>query len=160
MLDQERIFEKLGNCGVTFFTGVPDSYLNGFCNYALKHFPEKNIIAANEGNAIGIAAGHYFATKELPLVYMQNRGMGNMINPLVSLVDEHVYSVPMLLLIGWRGQPGMGDWPQHELQGEITIPLWMPCTSTTLFLQMISVNMRGLQTKLLIIVSNIESRMH
>lgn len=123
MLDQERIFEKLCNCGVTFFTGVPDSYLNGFCNYALKHFPEKNIIAANEGNAIGIAAGHYFATKELPLVYMQNSGMGNMINPLVSLVDEHVYSVPMLLLIGWRGQPGMGDWPQHELQGEITIPL-------------------------------------
>ena len=156
MLDQERIFEKLCNCGVTFFTGVPDSYLNGFCNYALKHFPEKNIIAANEGNAIGIAAGHYFATKELPLVYMQNSGMGNMINPLVSLVDEHVYSVPMLLLIGREWGTGHSMNCRARLQSLF----WMPCTSTTLFLQMISVNMRGLQTKLLIIVSNIESRMH
>lgn len=120
MLDQQMVFEELKKQGVTFFTGVPDSYLNGFCNYALNNFPERNIIAANEGNAIGIASGHYFATKEIPLVYMQNSGMGNAINPLASLVDKHVYSVPMLLLIGWRGQPGTGDWAQHELQGEIT----------------------------------------
>lgn len=120
MLDQKIVFEELQKQGVNFFAGVPDSYLNGFCNYALKNFPEKNIIAANEGNAIGIASGHYFATKEIPLVYMQNSGMGNAINPLVSLADEHVYSVPILLLIGWRGQPGTGDWAQHELQGEIT----------------------------------------
>lgn len=120
MLDQRYVFDELKKQGVTFFTGVPDSYLNGFCNYALKNFPEKNIIAANEGNAVGIAAGHYFASKEIPLVYMQNSGMGNIVNPLASLVDEHVYAVPMLLLIGWRGQPATGDWPQHELQGEIT----------------------------------------
>lgn len=120
MLDQKIVFEELEKNGVTFFTGVPDSYLNGFCNYALDHFQDRNIIAANEGNAIAIAAGHYFASKEMPLVYMQNSGMGNAINPLVSLVDEHVYSVPMLLLIGWRGKPGTDDWPQHELQGEIT----------------------------------------
>lgn len=120
MLDQKLIFEELKKQGVTFFSGVPDSYLNGFCNYALKNFPERNIIAANEGNAVGIAAGHYFATREIPLVYTQNSGMGNMINPLASLVDEKVYSVPMLLLIGWRGQPGTGDWPQHALQGGIT----------------------------------------
>ncbi|MFR9059323.1 phosphonopyruvate decarboxylase [Eubacterium callanderi] len=120
MLDQKLIFEELKKQGVTFFSGVPDSYLNGFCNYALKNFPERNIIAANEGNAVGIAAGHYFATREIPLVYTQNSGMGNMINPLASLVDEKVYSVPMLLLIGWRGQPGTGDWPQHVLQGGIT----------------------------------------
>lgn len=120
MLDQKFIFEELKKQGVTFFSGVPDSYLNGFCNYALKNFPERNIIAANEGNAVGIAAGHYFATREIPLVYTQNSGMGNMINPLASLVDEKVYSVPMLLLIGWRGQPGTGDWPQHVLQGGIT----------------------------------------
>lgn len=120
MLDQKLVFEELKKQGVTFFLGVPDSYLNGFCNYALKNFPERNIIAANEGNAVGIAAGHYFATREIPLVYTQNSGMGNMINPLASLVDEKVYSVPMLLLIGWRGQPGTGDWPQHVLQGEIT----------------------------------------
>lgn len=120
MLDQKLVFEELKKQGVTFFSGVPDSYLNGFCNYALKNFPERNIIAANEGNAVGIAAGHYFATREIPLVYTQNSGMGNMINPLASLVDEKVYSVPMLLLIGWRGQSGTGDWPQHVLQGEIT----------------------------------------
>lgn len=121
MLDQERVYRTFCDNGVTFFTGVPDSYLNGFCTYLLKNAPEnRNIIAANEGNAVGIAAGHYFATGEVPLVYMQNSGLGNTVNPLASLVDEHVYAVPMILLIGWRGQPGTGDWPQHELQGEIT----------------------------------------
>lgn len=120
MLNQKRVFEELKKQGVTFFTGVPDSYLNGFCNYAVSHFPERNIIAANEGNAVGIASGHYFATREIPLVYMQNSGMGNAVNPLASLVDDHVYAVPMILLIGWRGQPGTGDWPQHEQQGAIT----------------------------------------
>ena len=121
MLEQERVFKILAENGVTYFTGVPDSYLNGFCNYALEKCGERNVIAANEGNAVGIAAGHYFASKEIPLVYMQNSGIGNAINPLVSLVDKDVYAVPMLLLIGWRGQ---GDTepnhPQHKLQGEIT----------------------------------------
>ncbi len=121
MLDQKLVFEALAKNGVTFFTGVPDSYLNGFCNYALANMPESNIIAANEGNAVGIAAGHYFASEEIPLVYMQNSGEGNAVNPLASLVDKDVYAVPMLLLIGWRGQ---GDTepnhPQHKLQGEIT----------------------------------------
>ena len=121
MLDQKNVFETLAQHGVTYFTGVPDSYLNGFCNYALANFPERNIIAANEGNAIGIASGHYFATKEIPLVYMQNSGMGNTINPLASLGDKDVYAVPMLLLIGWRGQGNTEpNHPQHKLQGEIT----------------------------------------
>lgn len=121
MLDQKIVFETLARNGVTFFAGVPDSYLNGFCNYALANFPERNIIAANEGNAVGIAAGHYFATKEIPLVYMQNSGMGNTVNPLASLVDKDVYAVPMLLLIGWRGQGNTEpNHPQHKLQGEIT----------------------------------------
>lgn len=124
MLDQKFVTDELKKNGVTFFTGVPDSYLNGFCNYILKNMPERNVIAANEGNAVGIAAGHFMATGEIPLVYMQNSGMGNAVNPLVSLADEHVYSVPMLLLIGWRGQ---GDTepkhPQHKLQGEITTSL-------------------------------------
>ncbi|MCM1226962.1 MAG: phosphonopyruvate decarboxylase [Clostridium sp.] len=121
MLDQKQVFEILAQHGVSYFTGVPDSYLNGFCNYALTNFPERNTIAANEGNAVGIAAGHYFASKEIPLVYMQNSGMGNAINPLASLAEKNIYAVPMLLLIGWRGQ---GDTepnhPQHKLQGEIT----------------------------------------
>lgn len=121
MLDQGKVFDTLARHGITFFTGVPDSHLNGFCNYALANCGNRNVIAANEGNAVGIAAGYYFATKELPLVYMQNSGMGNTINPLASLTDKDVYAVPMLLLIGWRGQ---GDTepnhPQHKLQGEIT----------------------------------------
>lgn len=124
MLNQEKFCTVLKENGVTFFTGVPDSYLNGFCNYILENIPkDNNIIAANEGNAIGIASGHYFATREIPLVYMQNSGMGNALNPLVSLTDEHVYAVPMVLLIGWRGQPGTIDWAQHELQGEMTTKL-------------------------------------
>ena len=124
MLDQKIVFEALGKHGVSYFVGVPDSYLNGFCNYALANCGERNVITANEGNAVALAAGHYLATKEIPLVYMQNSGEGNAINPLASLVDKNVYAVPMLLLIGWRGQ---GDTepnhPQHKLQGEITLGL-------------------------------------
>lgn len=121
MLDQKLVFEALAEQGVTYFTGVPDSYLNGFCNYALAIFPSRNIIAANEGNAVGIACGHYFATKEIPLVYMQNSGLGNVVNPLASLAEHDVYAVPMILLIGWRGQGNTEpNHPQHRLQGEIT----------------------------------------
>ena len=121
MLDQERVFRTLEENGVRFFVGVPDSYLNGFCNHALARFPERTVIAANEGNAVGIAAGHYLASREIPLVYMQNSGMGNTVNPLASLADTDVYAVPMLLLIGWRGQGNTEpNHPQHKLQGEIT----------------------------------------
>ena len=124
MLDQQKVFRVLENNGVYFFTGVPDSHLNGFCNYALDHCGSRNVIAANEGNAVGIAAGHYFASKEIPLVYMQNSGEGNTINPLASLVDREVYAVPMILLIGWRGQGNTEpNHPQHKLQGEITTKL-------------------------------------
>ncbi|MBR2812625.1 MAG: phosphonopyruvate decarboxylase [Solobacterium sp.] len=124
MLDQKLVFEALKENGIIFYTGVPDSYLNGFCNYALNNYPGRNIIAANEGNAVGIASGHYFASKEIPLVYMQNSGMGNTINPLASLVDKEVYAVPMILLIGWRGQGNTEpNHPQHHLQGEITTGL-------------------------------------
>ncbi|MBP3728880.1 MAG: phosphonopyruvate decarboxylase [Lachnospiraceae bacterium] len=121
MLDQKRVFEILASQGVDFFTGVPDSYLNGFCNYALACCGERNIIAANEGNAVGIAAGHYLASGKIPLVYMQNSGLGNSVNPLVSLADPLVYGTPMLLLIGWRGQgDSEPNHPQHTRQGQIT----------------------------------------
>lgn len=121
MLDQKKVFEVLGKHGVNYFTGVPDSYLNGFCNYALQHYPENNIITANEGNAVALAAGHYLATKEIPLVYMQNSGEGNAVNPLASLADRDVYATPMILLIGWRGQDNTEpNHPQHWRQGEIT----------------------------------------
>lgn len=124
MINQETFLHTLQSEGVNFFTGVPDSYLNGFCDYLLQNVAlEKNVIAANEGNAIAIAAGHFLSTQEIPFVYMQNSGLGNTVNPLVSLVDERVYALPMILLIGWRGEPGTGDWAQHELQGEITLGL-------------------------------------
>ena len=124
MLDQKKVFEVLGKYGVNYFTGVPDSYLNGFCNYALANCGDRNVITANEGNAIALAAGHYLATKEIPLVYMQNSGEGNAVNPLASLADRDVYAIPMILLIGWRGQGNSEpNHPQHKLQGEITTSL-------------------------------------
>lgn len=123
MINQKRFLNTLQKSGVRFFTGVPDSFLNGFCNYLLETIPEdRHVIAANEGNAIAIASGYYFSTGIIPLVYMQNSGMGNTLNPLVSLADRHVYSVPMILLIGWRGEPGTElKHPQHRTQGEITL---------------------------------------
>lgn len=124
MLDQKKVFEVLGEHGVNYFTGVPDSYLNGFCNYALANCGDHNIITANEGNAVALAAGHYLATKEIPLVYMQNSGEGNAVNPLASLADRDVYAIPMILLIGWRGQGNSEpNHPQHWRQGEITASL-------------------------------------
>jgi len=124
MLNQEKVFRTLASNGVTYFAGVPDSYLNGFCNYALANCGVRNVITANEGNAVALAAGHYLATKEIPLVYMQNSGEGNAVNPIASLVDKNVYAVPMLLLIGWRGQGNTEpNHPQHKLQGEITTSL-------------------------------------
>ena len=124
MLDQKRVFETLRSHGVTYFAGVPDSYLNGFCNFALANCGTRNVITANEGSAVALAAGHYLATKEIPLVYMQNSGEGNAVNPLASLADPNVYAIPMILLIGWRGQGNSEpNHPQHKLQGEITTGL-------------------------------------
>ena len=106
------------------FTGVPDSLLKNLCAYITDNSDAShNIIAANEGAAVGIAAGHYLATGEVPVVYMQNSGIGNAVNPLMSLADEKVYAMPILLIIGWRGEPGVHDEPQHVKQGEVTLPL-------------------------------------
>lgn len=128
MLNQTKVFETLAANGVSYFAGVPDSYLNGFVNYALANCGDRHVITANEGNAIALAAGHYIASKEIPLVYMQNSGIGNTVNPLASLTEKRVYAIPMLLLIGWRGQMVDGKstepkHPQHTLQGEITTSL-------------------------------------
>lgn len=91
--------------------------------YNRQYFKRQHIIAANEGAAVGIAAGYYLASGNLPLVYMQNSGLGNAVNPLLSLTDEKVYSLPMILMIGWRGEPGIKDEPQHKKQGEVTLDL-------------------------------------
>ena len=124
MIEVKDTYEALIASGVDMFTGVPDSLLKNFCAYVTDTAPrQKHIIAANEGNAIGIAAGHYLATGKPALVYMQNSGLGNTVNPLLSLADEKVYSIPMVLMIGWRGEPGVHDEPQHVKQGEVTLAL-------------------------------------
>lgn len=103
-----------------FFTGVPDSLLKDFCSYVSDKTPAKNhIITANEGASVALASGYYMATRKVPVVYMQNSGFGNAINPLLSLCAPQVYSIPMLLMIGWRGEPGKKDEPQHLLQGKV-----------------------------------------
>lgn len=124
MIDQKRFLTALEENGIRFFTGVPDSLLNDFCNCIKENVPaDRHVIAANEGNAIALAAGYSFGKDCVPLVYMQNSGIGNALNPLVSLADRNVYGVPMVLLIGWRGDPAVKDWAQHKTQGEITTGL-------------------------------------
>ena len=121
MIDQKKFHECLQNAGVEFITGVPDSLLNDFCMYAQNELPrERHIIAANEGNAVALAAGYHLATGTVPLVYMQNSGIGNAMNPLLSLTNKDVYAIPMVLLIGWRGDPDIKDHAQHKKQGELT----------------------------------------
>lgn len=109
---------------IDFYAGVPDSLLKDICAYLTDNSKkENNIIAANEGAAMGLAAGHFLASGEIPVVYMQNSGLGNTVNPLLSLTDEEVYNIPSLLLVGWRGEPGVKDEPQHIKQGKVTISL-------------------------------------
>ena len=121
MVNVAKFVAALNASGVKFFTGVPDSLLKSFCAYLTDR--GCNQIAANEGGAVGLAAGHYLATGKLACVYMQNSGQGNAVNPLASLADPDVYSIPMLLVIGWRGMPGVHDEPQHVKQGKITLEL-------------------------------------
>jgi len=124
MIDVKYFCEILINNGTDFFTGVPDSLLKQFCAYISDNLKEENhIIAANEGNAIGLACGFHLATGRIPLVYMQNSGIGNAVNPLLSLSDTEVYQIPILLLIGWRGEPDVKDEPQHIKQGKVTCQL-------------------------------------
>lgn len=124
MIEQTHLFNNLHEIGLDFFTGVPDSLLNDFCLHLVNNLPDnQHIMAANEGNAIGIAAGYHMATGMLPVVYMQNSGIGNATNPLLSLTHPCVYSIPMILVIGWRGDPAIKDHVQHKKQGELTTVL-------------------------------------
>ena len=124
MIYVEKFVSCLGEEGVEFFTGVPDSLLKSFCAYVTDTCGDNHVIAANEGGAVGLAAGHYLATGKPALVYMQNSGQGNAVNPLCSLADPDVYSIPMVLLVGWRGEPGVKDEPQHVKQGKVTVSLF------------------------------------
>lgn len=124
MLSPQEFVDCLKENGVELFTGVPDSLLKELCScMAHTSRPGEHIIAANEGGAVALAIGYHLATRKIPLVYLQNSGLGNVVNPLLSLVDEDVYSVPMLLVIGWRGEPGVHDEPQHKKQGRVMVPM-------------------------------------
>lgn len=121
MLSPQDFYNALASEGIRFFAGVPDSLLKELCAYVGDHAPVgQHIIAANEGGAVAMAMGHYLGTGTPAMVYMQNSGLGNAINPLLSLADPAVYSIPMLIVVGWRGAPGASDEPQHVTQGRIT----------------------------------------
>ena len=124
MVHPRDFFDALAENGVHFFSGVPDSLLKNICSYITDHAARRDhVIAANEGNALSIGIGYHLSTGKLPLVYLQNSGLGNIVNPLLSLADPEVLSVPLLMMIGWRGDPGMKDEPQHKKQGRVTIAL-------------------------------------
>lgn len=121
MIAPKLFFETLIKNEIKFFCGVPDSLLKDFCAYVTDHVDEAcHVIAANEGSAVALSAGHYLGTGRPGVVYLQNSGLGNTVNPLLSLNDPEVYGVPVLLIIGWRGEPGEKDEPQHIKQGRIT----------------------------------------
>ena len=119
--------EKLAEIiGADFYTGVPDSQLKALCNYLMARYgidPHHHVIAANEGNCAALAAGYHLATGKIPVVYMQNSGEGNIINPAASLLNDKVYAIPVVFIIGWRGEPGVHDEPQHIYQGQVTVKL-------------------------------------
>jgi phosphonopyruvate decarboxylase len=124
MLECSHFFEKLKGQDFEFYAGVPDSLLKNFCFYVSDHLPsDKHIITANEGSAVGLACGYHMATGKIPVVYLQNSGIGNTVNPLLSIADPEVYGIPMLLIVGWRGEPGVKDEPQHKKQGRVMLEL-------------------------------------
>ncbi len=111
--------------GTSFFTGVPDSQLSALSNYLMltQGITREHILAANEGNCVALAAGYHLATGKIPAVYLQNSGLGNIVNPVASLLNDKVYGIPCIFIVGWRGEPGVHDEPQHIFQGEITLKL-------------------------------------
>lgn len=121
-----RVEDFVKIIGADFYTGVPDSQLKALCNYLMNTYgidSKHHIIAANEGNCAALAAGYHLATGKVPVVYMQNSGEGNIINPVASLLNEKVYAIPVIFVVGWRGEPGIHDEPQHIYQGEVTVKL-------------------------------------
>lgn len=121
-----KVQELVNIIGADFYTGVPDSQLKALCDYLMDTYgidQKHHIIAANEGNCTALAAGYHLATGKVPVVYMQNSGEGNIINPVASLLNDKVYAIPVVFIVGWRGEPGVHDEPQHIYQGEVTIKL-------------------------------------
>ena len=109
LMKAEKLVQIIGS---DFYTGVPDSQLKALCDYLMATYginENHHIIAANEGNCTALAAGYYLSTGKIPVVYMQNSGEGNIINPVASLLNDKVYAIPMIFIIGWRGEPGIHD---------------------------------------------------
>jgi len=125
MISCEALFDVFSKNGITFFSGVPDSTFKDWMKFLSRHHGEKltNIIACNECEAIALVSGYYLATRKIGVVYMQNSGEGKAVNPLTSLCDSDVYSIPLIMMIGWRGEPGKKDEPQHKKMGRVMIPL-------------------------------------
>lgn len=123
MIYPDKLFSLLSKNDLNFYTGVPCSIYKDLIICLNLNKKVQHIRASSEGEAIGLAAGYYLSTKKVPIVYMQNSGLGNAINPLTSLADKEVYSIPMLLFISWRGEPGVKDEPQHIKMGRILLPL-------------------------------------
>lgn len=121
MINPENLYQFLKSRDIEFYSGVPDSLMQNWLLTLQRNATESNhIIAVNEGAAVALAAGYYLSTGKLPVVYMQNSGLGNAVNALTSITDKEIYSIPLLLFIGWRGAPGIHDEPQHKKMGRIT----------------------------------------
>ena len=122
MINTRNLFNSIKKDNINFFTGVPDSVLKNFTKL-LSNNHKNHLLATNEGSAISIGIGYHLSTKKIPCIYMQNSGLSNAINPLISIAHKGIYSIPMLLLVGWRGSPGINDEPQHKIKGKITLNL-------------------------------------
>jgi phosphonopyruvate decarboxylase len=119
----DRLLKILNSSGINFFCGVPDSLLKLFCDAVYLKYgenPTHHLITHNEGGAVGYAAGYHLATGKVPCIYLQNSGIGNIANPVASLTSPLVYGIPIFYMVGWRGQPGIDDEPQHAFQGIVT----------------------------------------
>lgn len=144
MIDVKDFFDSLKNHGVHNFYGVPDSLLKNVCAHISDNTKSsQHLITANEGSAIAIAVGHYIATGQMSMVYMQNSGFGNSLNPLLSLADPCVYGIPMLVMVGWRGEPGIRDEPQHTKQGKVMEQLLDACGLSTIIIDKNTTNINS-----------------
>ena len=120
MIKTENLLKLLKKNGSDFYTGVPDSILKELSSILQNKNKKNHIIATNEGSAVSIGIGQFLSTKKVPVIYMQNSGLSNALNPLISLAHKKVYSIPLILVIGWRGSPKIMDEPQHKVKGKIT----------------------------------------
>ena len=127
MIFVENLLKELKKNKIEYFSGVPDSVLKNFTNQLEKNKEFKNLILTNEGSAVAAGIGYHLATQKIPGIYMQNSGLGNSINPLISIAHNKVYQIPMLLIIGWRGAPNLKDEPQHLAKGKITKQILKLC---------------------------------